>query len=237
MADVEIVLHPIPTPQSKPYIIVVGPDQHLWFCENGTSKIGRMNPGNGSFIEFDTPTRNSRPIGIAPAADGTLWFCENAGNRVGRISTSGAVTEFPVPTADAGPDGIVAGPDGNIWFSEGNVSRIGRITPDGAVTEFSKGLTPGCRGDPPDPVASVLAEPEVLVRTEYDDVWLALRRRNWMQNDLNVSHQPATATRWRDQMEMPNSRAALAPRIASCSFLPILLARRTYSTGRFSANG
>src|SRR5262249_59667920 len=58
MADVEIVLHPIPTPQSKPYIIVFGPDRHLWFCENGTSKIGRMNPSNGSFIEFDTPTPN-----------------------------------------------------------------------------------------------------------------------------------------------------------------------------------
>src|SRR5262249_17510138 len=70
MADVEIVLHPIPTPQSKPYIIVFGPDQHLWFCESGTSKIGRMNPSNSSFIEFDTPTPNSRPIGITPAADG-----------------------------------------------------------------------------------------------------------------------------------------------------------------------
>src|SRR5262249_49711605 len=32
------------------------------------------------------------------------------------------------------------------------------------------------------------AEPEVPVRTEYDDVRLALRRRNRMQNDLNVSH-------------------------------------------------
>ena len=44
MADVEIVLHPIPTPDSKPYIIVLGPDQHLWFCESGTSKIGRLWP-------------------------------------------------------------------------------------------------------------------------------------------------------------------------------------------------
>src|SRR5262245_62498965 len=98
MADVEIVLHPIPTPQSKPYIIVFGPDQHLWFCENGTSKIGRMDPRSGRFVEFDTPTPNSRPVGITPAADGALWFCENAGNRIGRITTSGAVTEFPVPT-------------------------------------------------------------------------------------------------------------------------------------------
>jgi len=89
MADVEIVLHPIPSPDSKPYIIVFGPDRHLWFCESGTSKIGRMNPDDGSFVEFSTPTPNAKPIGITPAADGALWFCENAGNRIGRITTSG----------------------------------------------------------------------------------------------------------------------------------------------------
>ena len=39
-AEVEIILHPIPTADSKPYIIVFGPDQQLWFCESGRSKIG-----------------------------------------------------------------------------------------------------------------------------------------------------------------------------------------------------
>jgi len=88
-AQVEIILHPIPTADSKPYIVVFGPDRQLWFCESGTAKIGRMNPGDGSFVEFDTPTPDSRPIGITPAADGALWFCENAGNRIGRITTAG----------------------------------------------------------------------------------------------------------------------------------------------------
>jgi hypothetical protein len=31
MPDVEIVLHPIPTPDCKPYLIVPGPDGNLWF--------------------------------------------------------------------------------------------------------------------------------------------------------------------------------------------------------------
>ena len=70
MADVEMVLHRIPSPDSRPYIITFGPDRQLWFCESGTSRIGRMNPADGRFVEFETPTRNARPIGIAPGADG-----------------------------------------------------------------------------------------------------------------------------------------------------------------------
>src|SRR3979409_420249 len=117
MADVEIVLHPIPSPGSKPYIIVFGPDRQLWFCESGAGKIGRVNPHNGRIGGVAPPAPDSKPIGITPAADGALWFCENAGNRIGRITTSGAITEFPLRTPGAGPDGIVAGAAGNVWFS------------------------------------------------------------------------------------------------------------------------
>src|SRR6476620_5115854 len=76
--EVEIVLHPIPTPDAKPYIITVGPDGLLWFCESGTAKIGRLDQDSGAFTEFPTPTPNSRPIGIIAGPDGNLWFCENA---------------------------------------------------------------------------------------------------------------------------------------------------------------
>jgi len=60
-AEVEIILHPIPTADSKPYIIAFGPDRHLWFCESGTSKIGRFDPDRATFTEFDIPTLNAKP--------------------------------------------------------------------------------------------------------------------------------------------------------------------------------
>ena len=137
--------HKIPTPDSKPYIAVEGPDGNLWFCESGASKIGCFDTHTGTFREFALPSADTMPVGIAVGADGNLWFTEKAGNRVGRISRSGAIAEFAVPTANAGPDGIVLGPDGNIWFSEGEADRIARVTPDGRITEFGAGITPGSR--------------------------------------------------------------------------------------------
>ena len=94
-AEVEIVLHRIPTPGSKPYIAADGPDRHLWFCESGTSKIGRLDPESGyAFKEFDLPTPNATPIGIVVGADGDLWFAEKTANKIGRITLQGKITEF-----------------------------------------------------------------------------------------------------------------------------------------------
>src|SRR5258705_9165893 len=57
--DVEIALHPIPTPDPKPYIVTVGPDGLLWFCENGTAQIGRLDPDSRALTQFATPTADS----------------------------------------------------------------------------------------------------------------------------------------------------------------------------------
>lgn len=126
-----IRLHRIPTDVSQPYICIEGPDRKLWFCESGTSKIGRFDPAINAFDEFALPEPAAMPIGITPGADGNMWFCAKKANKIGRITTKGAITLFPLPTADAGPDGTLVGPDGNVWFSEGDAGKIGRITPAG----------------------------------------------------------------------------------------------------------
>ena len=141
----EIREHQIPTPGSKPYIAIEGFDGCLWFCESGTSKIGRFDPKTTTFTEFDLPTPNATPIGITSAATAITGSAKRPRNRIGRITPQGKVTEFPLPTPNAGPDAMLLGPDGNVWFSETEVSQIGRITPDGTITEFKDGITPGCK--------------------------------------------------------------------------------------------
>jgi len=110
---VEIALHPIPTPDAKPYIVTVGPDGLLWFCESGTAKIGRLDPDSGAFTEFATPTAD-RPADRdhRRARRKSVVLRERRPNQIARITPRGAITEFALPTAGAGPDGIMSGPDG-----------------------------------------------------------------------------------------------------------------------------
>jgi hypothetical protein len=131
---------PIPTPNSGPESITVGPDGALWFNEYTASQIGRITTA-GVVTEFPIPTTNNPPGPITAGPDGALWFIEGSTNQIGRITTAGVFTEFPIPTATAslGLSTITTGPDGALWFTESNpnANKIGRITTTGVVTHFS----------------------------------------------------------------------------------------------------
>ncbi|MHB8647514.1 MAG: virginiamycin B lyase family protein [Thermomicrobiales bacterium] len=128
----------IPTANSLPHNITLGPDGNLWFTEQNADRIGRITLV-GAITEF--PISVGRiPTDIAAGPDGALWFTELAGNNIGRMTTAGLLTnEYPIPLVNSvskSPDGIALGPDGNIWFTEFDGNNIGRITPAGAITEF-----------------------------------------------------------------------------------------------------
>jgi streptogramin lyase len=125
----------IPTQNSQPFWITVGPDGALWFTEFHGNNIGRLTT-SGAISEFAVPTFRSGPSGIVAGSDGNLWFVEQNASNVGRITTSGQVTEFPTPTPNSMPTIIAAGSDGNLWFVEQNGNNVGRITTAGAITEF-----------------------------------------------------------------------------------------------------
>jgi len=140
----------IPTPFSDPSRIIPGPDNSLWFTEQGAvhghpepGKIGKITL-DGTITEFTTPTPFSNPAGITVGGDGNLWFTEysfqnpdgtvHGGNNIGRLDPqTGVITEFPIAVPFARADGITTGPDGDAYFVEtpprptGPGAAIGRI--------------------------------------------------------------------------------------------------------------
>jgi streptogramin lyase len=126
---------PIPTANSNPSEITLGPDGHLWFTEYDGNKIGRITVA-GNITEFPLPTPNAGPQGITAGPDGNVWFTEVSAGQIGKITPSGTVTEYPIVYR---PWLIDSGPDGNIWFTidspGGTVNKLGVITPAGVVSD------------------------------------------------------------------------------------------------------
>ena len=166
--DRQFAEYDIPTPNSRPGGIVVGPDGDIWFAESLGNNLGRI-AADGQITEFSLPTPdanipNQAFVGIGP--DGMVWFTESAANKIGRITPAGEIMEFDIPSAaeyedptlggirTSFPIAIAAGSDGAVWFNERSTSRIGRMTLGGEFSEFSLpdgvgslvGLTPGPDG-------------------------------------------------------------------------------------------
>jgi uncharacterized delta-60 repeat protein len=119
----------IPSPDSLPTGITLGPDGNLWFTEPGAFKIGKITP-LGTVTEFSTPPARA----ITSGPDGNLWFTMT--DFIGKITPEGAASTFEIPTSGANPIDITAGPDGNLWFTEVGADQIGKITPAGIISEY-----------------------------------------------------------------------------------------------------
>jgi streptogramin lyase len=111
---VQIRSWPIPTPDSEPIEITLGPDGNLWFTEQNGNAVARVTP-RGVITEFTPPTF-SFPGDITAGPDGNVWFTEGSNGRIARISPDGRIREF-VFDEFGSASGITTGPDGNIWFT------------------------------------------------------------------------------------------------------------------------
>jgi uncharacterized repeat protein (TIGR01451 family) len=70
----------VPTANSNPFAITVGPDGNLWFTENAVAQIGTINVTSHAITEFATPRQRSAPVGITLGPDHNLWFLEETGS-------------------------------------------------------------------------------------------------------------------------------------------------------------
>jgi virginiamycin B lyase len=94
----KVELISMPTPKSRPYGVIVAPDQHVWFDLFGTNKIGRIDPRTREVREYVLPDARSRPRRIARTSDGGIWYTDYSRGFLGRLDpASGSVREWELP--------------------------------------------------------------------------------------------------------------------------------------------
>jgi len=135
----------VPSDNSHPGEIVQGPDGALWFTQNLSSQIGRIDT-DGTITEYPTQSTSSAPQNIVVGPDNALWFSEATPSRIGRITTDGQLTEYAIPGGGL-PAGITVGSDGNIYFTLAQTAQVGGFQPQGGrflgTTQLTPGTNPG----------------------------------------------------------------------------------------------
>jgi streptogramin lyase len=126
----------------KPWWIIVGPDESLWFT--ATRAVGRVTTA-GALGAYELPGVLGE---LATGPDGNVWFTYGSGASaaIGRVERHGdgsaTITLFQTGLdPHSVPERIVAA-GGYLWFTDlsGAEPALGRVSPDGQITEFREGL-------------------------------------------------------------------------------------------------
>jgi len=80
-----MTLWAVPTPGAELEEINVDPFGNLWFAEQGTNIVGKLNPHAQTITEYTSPTPNSHPAGVLAASDGTIWFSEHSADKIAHL--------------------------------------------------------------------------------------------------------------------------------------------------------
>jgi virginiamycin B lyase len=134
----QIPLQGIP---SETGAIVQGPDGAMWFAEDGSAQIGRIDASGAIALYRGLMYErkyNDVPHGVAAGADGNLWWTAFDSGVIWATDMHGRIVHaYRIPTKASQPWGIVAGPDGALWFTEYGAAKIGRVTTGGAFAEYA----------------------------------------------------------------------------------------------------
>ncbi len=129
----------IPTPNSEPEGIAVGPGGNVYFTESATGKIGELNITTHLVTEFPIPTLSGiSPASISPLeiVDGPpstsgLYFTEAGNDEIGELSMANEAAPTPIPA-----DETITTPDGSTYSATTPIPA-GMLLPAGTITQFT----------------------------------------------------------------------------------------------------
>lgn len=161
---VELTRWAIPTPNSLPYGIGIGPDGRVYFAEFNGNRIGQLDPAANEIRERSV---TGGPFGLVVSPSGSLFYTLSSANAVETLVFTGGSARWNLPTPGATPEALVAAPTGpgqvNLWLTERNGGRVARFAPTQILVTLPLIITPPTAVIPatsqiPGVVTSVLPE-------------------------------------------------------------------------------
>jgi virginiamycin B lyase len=121
----------VPTKGAHPHDPAVGTDGALWFTEQMSNKLGRLDPATGTFKEFPLKLADSGPHGLVADGEGNIWFTGNFKGYIGKLDPkTGAIKEFKIPDPKGeDPHTAVFDSHGTLWFTLQVANMVGRLDP------------------------------------------------------------------------------------------------------------
>ncbi len=102
----------------------------LWFTNEETNYIGRLDPTTGKMELKTVPTPHAVPYGIVVTKTGVPFFCEFGSNKLASIDPrTMAIREYPLPANGARPRRIALAPDGTIYYTDYARGYLGHFDP------------------------------------------------------------------------------------------------------------
>jgi virginiamycin B lyase len=116
----------VPTPDSAPSSMAVGPDGNPWFLERKAQKLARINHDR-SILEIPLPCS----IGDAGLYGGSnaLWLDERCPTYEAllRVASDGSMSTYIIAPSLARVTSITETPDGDIWYTAAQRNSIGKL--------------------------------------------------------------------------------------------------------------
>ncbi len=140
---VELTRWAIPTANSLPYGIGIGPDGKVYFAEYNGNKIGQLDPVANEIRERSV---TGGPFGLIVSPSGSLFYTLSQENAVETLVFTGGSGRWNLPTPGATPQALVAAATGpgqvNLWLTERNGGRIARFAPSQILVTLPLIITP-----------------------------------------------------------------------------------------------
>jgi len=116
----------LPTDNSFPRRLEVGPDGVIWVGEFDAGKIARFDPATETFKEFTLPGPDPSPYSLGFDADGYLWYDSHHMDVLARFDTkTGKVVEYPVPHSEIAMREFFRDSQGRMWYGTNPNNKVG----------------------------------------------------------------------------------------------------------------